>query len=171
MEYEFYSTAFNLMKYNKYQYDNLVMLLPSGSKGETTTPKTPRLTIRQILDFFDSPEKNVMIVADSAVYQYTRKLANEFGVDFEPQGSHISDGTDTVLSSNVFSESASIVSPTSGISYSGVGLRLDRTNNRVFPFLSANRSSYSVDENGVIINEGRNLVLTAAYQVPPPFYL
>ena len=32
----------------------------------------------QVVEFFDSPDKNIMIVADQAVYSYTRKLANEF---------------------------------------------------------------------------------------------
>ena len=155
------------MKYNNYQYDNLVLLLPSGSKDGTTSVKTPRLTPPQILDFFDSPEKNVMIMADSSVYLYTRKLANEFGVDFEPQGSRLVDGSGeaAVLSSNVFSESKSILSPTAGVAYSGVGLRLDGANNRVFPLLRANRSAYSVSENGAFISEGHNLVLVAGYQV------
>lgn len=105
-----------------------------------------------------------MIVADQAVYQFTRKLANEFGIDFDPQGSLLT-GADQIVASEILAESQHILTKTSGVLYSGIGLKLDTNNNKAFSLLKADRSIYSIDENGVIVNEGPNITLVAGYQV------
>lgn len=109
-----------------------------------------------------------MIVADQAVYSYTRKLANEFGIDFDPQGSYLTGSSlpnNQIIASYILTESQRIISKTTGVIYSGVGLRLDPANNKAFSLLKADRSVYSLDENGVIVNEGPNITLVAGYQV------
>lgn len=128
--------------------------------------KPPTLQIKNILEFYDSSEKNIMIVADQAVFTNTRKLANEFGVDFDPQGSIVTDGVDNnTVATEVLDESELIISKTKGIVYSGVGLRLDPKNYFAFPLLKASENAFSVDEKGKVISEGASITLVAGYQV------
>jgi hypothetical protein len=108
-----------------------------------------------------------MIVADSTVYSYTRQLSNQFGVDFEYQGSHFLGSTNihnTIVSKLVLNESENIFSKTKGISFSGIGLRIDSSNKYVFPILNAELNAYTVDESEFITNNGPNITLVAGYQ-------
>lgn len=161
VEYALYTDKISISTYGKYQYDNLIFFLPSGIKTYSGSIKPPSLIIKTILEFFDSPEKNIMIVADPAIYAFTRKLANEFGIDFDPQGSQILGNN---IADNVLAESQLIFSKTSGVVYSGIGLRTDPSNNRAFSLLKADRSAFSLDENEVVVNDGPNITLVAGYQ-------
>jgi hypothetical protein len=136
--------------------------MPSGSKPPV---KQPLFTPKNILDFFDAPNKNVMIVADSAIFPFTRKLANEFGVDFDPQGSVVTAGKDShrIVATDILSESSTIFTPTKGVTYKGIGLNLDPKNNYLYPLLRGDNNVYSMNENGNIVNEAP--VIVAGYQV------
>lgn len=168
VEYGVYSDRQSILKYGKYTYDNIIFFLPSGIKTSSSTVKTPNLSIRTILEFFDTPDKNIMIVADPAIYSFTRKLANEFGIDFDPQGSYVMGGHNAqnqIIATDLLAESPLIFTKTTGISYTGIGLILDPNNNRAFSMLKADKNAFSIDENGVIVNEGPGITLVAGYQV------
>ena len=143
-------------------YDNIIFFMPSGSKSPV---KQPQFSTKNILDFFDAPNKNIMIVADSSIFPFTRKLANEFGVDFDPQGSKVTDGNGEhkIVATDIISESDSIFAPTKGITYQGIGLKIDPKNNYAFSLLKADNKVYSIGENGNVVNEAPAIV--AAYQV------
>eukprot|EP00826_Nyctotherus_ovalis_P062726 TRINITY_DN9125_c0_g2_i8.p2 TRINITY_DN9125_c0_g2~~TRINITY_DN9125_c0_g2_i8.p2 ORF type:complete len:302 (-),score=90.73 TRINITY_DN9125_c0_g2_i8:41-946(-) len=149
-----------MSKYDSYLYDNLIFMVPSGVQSLT---KYSSLIIKDFLDFFDSPEKNIMIIADPAVFPFTRKFANEFGVDFDPQSSSVTNGTSfAILTTDLLPEDPSLFNKTKGIVYQGVGLQLDAKNPFVFPILKSSESDYSVNAKGEIVNEAP--VLVAGYQ-------
>ena len=136
-------------------------MVPSGSRNPV---KQPYLALKSLIEFFDSPAKNIMIIADHAVFPFTRKLANEFGVDFDPQGSMVTDGNSfDIVSSEVLPEDVSLFSKTQGIAYKGIGLQTDPKNSYVFSILKSPESLFSVDDKGAVVNEAPTLV--AGYQV------
>lgn len=150
-----------MSKYESYLYDNLIFMVPSGIKSLT---KYSSLIIKDFLEFFDSSEKNIMIIADQAIFPFTRKFANEFGVDFDPQSSLVTDGTSyKILAKGLHADGDSLFTKTKGIVYQGVGLHLDTKNPYVFPILKSLESDFSVTEKGEVVNEAP--VLVAGYQV------
>lgn len=148
-----------MAKYDSHLYDNLIFMVPSGIQSFT---KYTNLNIKDFLEFFDSPEKNIMIIADPAVFPVTRKFANEFGVDFDPQLSFVTNGTfNGVVTTGVLAEEESLFSKTKGIVYEGIGLKLNTKNQNVFPILKSSETDFSVNAGG-IVNEAP--VLVAGYQ-------
>lgn len=158
---DLYSNKPIISKYGSYLFDNLIFMVPSGI---VTSKKYSSTIIKDFLEFFDSPEKNIMIIADSAVYPFTRKFANEFGVDFDPQSSTVTDGASfDVVATELLDEGNTLFGKTQGITYQGIGLHLDIKNPYVFPILRGAESDYSVDNMGEVVNEAP--VLVAGYQV------
>jgi len=134
-------------------------MVPSGIQSFT---KYSSSIIKDFLEFFDSPEKNIMIIADPAVLPFTRKFANEFGVDFDPQSSTVTNGiSSSIIATELLAEDESLFSKTKGIVYEGIGLQLNSKNPYVFPILKSSESDYS-ENKGEIINESP--VLVAGYQ-------
>lgn len=153
----------SLIKHGLYLYDNLIFMVPSGTRNPI---KQPYLNIKNFLDFYDTNDKNIMIINDPAVFTFTRKLANEFGVDFDPQGCLVTDGNSFNIESDlVLDEGESLFTKpkTKGISYHGIGMQIDPKNHNVFPILKAAESIFSVDEKGQVTNEAP--ILVAGYQV------
>ena len=155
----------NLLYYGNFLYDNIIFLLPTTTKAASV--KLHEL-FKHTFELFDAQNKNIMIVADQTVTPFARRLANEFGVDFDSQGSHILDGASfnkEILATEILSESEQIFSKTKGIVYSGIGLHLDAKNHQVFPILKPNINALALDENHTLTGEGINTVLIAGYQV------
>ncbi|MDR3734321.1 MAG: hypothetical protein P4L10_02170 [Acidobacteriaceae bacterium] len=161
LDFQLFSESAEIYKYGNYMYDNLVFFVPTTAKSAT---KQSQLNVKEILNFFDAPNKNVMVVTDSGVYPFTRKLANEFGVDFDPQGSRVTDGSSyEVTTKEVLKESKHIFSGAEEVTYAGIGLQLDPKNRFVFPLLKAPSHTFSLSERGAVVSE--NPTLVAGYQV------
>ena len=71
--------SIQLTYYGEYIYDNIIFVAPSFSDELS---KKNDLRISNIIKFIDSGH-DIMIFANSEVSNYMRKLANEFGVDFD----------------------------------------------------------------------------------------
>ncbi len=161
LTFELYSNKAAISKYGSYLFDNIVFMVPSGTRNPV---KQPYLTMKQFLDFFDTPDKNIMIISDQAVFPFTRKLANEFGADFDPQGASVTDGTSfRILANDVLPEDESLFSKTDGVAYQGIGLQVDPKNPYAFSILRGSETIFSVDEKGTVVNEAP--VLVSGYQV------
>ena len=74
--------------YDQFFYDNIILMAPSLKESEIAAG----LKVNDMIDFFETQGHNLMIFGDIDSRRHTRKLANQFGVDFENYVSCISDG-------------------------------------------------------------------------------
>ena len=124
----------------------------------------------------------MLIFADNDARAPVRKLANQFGLDFEQPGYEMRDyqqeanhGSDQVVTSrNMFQPLAEnehlfgkFDQQSQGVHFQGIGAVIDPKNKFVFPVLRAEKTSFSVnrkDINQVSSYSGEQLTLVAAYQ-------
>lgn len=92
LEYAMASTGPHIVKhYDEYYFDNIIFMAPS-SKGKfvlllktyTENEIAEGLNVPEIVEFFEHAGHNLMIFGDIDSRRHVRKLANHFGVDFEP---------------------------------------------------------------------------------------
>ena len=69
--------------FDEYFYDNILLMAPSSSLKDN-------LSMSDILDFLDKGHNVFVFVDESSGITY-RKLANQFGVDFEMNGFELRD--------------------------------------------------------------------------------
>ena len=65
--------------YDQFFYDNIILMAPSLKESEIAKG----LKVNDMMDFFETQGHNLMIFGDIDARRHTRKLANQFGVDFE----------------------------------------------------------------------------------------
>lgn len=125
-----------------------------------------------------------MIFADHNVGNFLRKLANEFGADFDDYETQVKDSVylfnskdqlnselinlknnNIVVTKNVINVAAVSKPPKGHILFEGIGLDLDVHNQYLFPILKANENTFSINaSSGEIYNTGDRIKLVTAYQ-------
>ena len=65
--------------YDSFYYDNIILMAPSFKEAEIAKD----LKVDDILEFFETKGHNFMMFGDVDARRHTRKLATNFGVDFE----------------------------------------------------------------------------------------
>ena len=174
------SETVNIQKFNKYFYDNIILMAPTAkSFGQD-------LSVKDILEFVDF-HHNIMVFLNNQSRKISRELANAFGIDFEDIGFSMQAGTvqnqasapahavsNVAWSQNLFEPLARVFSvPERPILFEdGVGAVLDtpKRNQHVFPILRADQGSYSYhgtadeDQKRVGVVSGNQLALVAGYQ-------
>ena len=171
-----------LTYFDQFIYSNIIFFAPTYN-GKISTNSDGGINIENILKFFDAGH-DIMIFGSNQAGGYIRKLANEFGTDFDDYDTKIKDSvylhnykeylnTDLLELKNneiVVTKNSinipSIVKLTKGlILYEGIGMETDIHNQYVFPLLKADENAYSYNtESGEIVNNGEKIKLVTAYQ-------
>lgn len=73
--------------YDQYYYDNIILMAPSMKENEIADG----CSVDDLVEFFDKTGHNLMIFADYDARRHVRKLANNFGVDFESYHYYLKD--------------------------------------------------------------------------------
>ncbi|MCQ2815810.1 MAG: dolichyl-diphosphooligosaccharide--protein glycosyltransferase subunit [archaeon] len=171
----------SLTGFGEYLYTNIIIMAPSLTDEEV---KKTAFSIPEMLKFFDSGH-DIMILGDKTTNTYVRKLANEFGVDFDDYNSLVRDSivthslkdklnpslvemrNDEIVVSNNLVKIPIITGSVFGknILYEGIGMDVDPANNYVFPILKGISTMYSSNPstNDYYAN-GERIKLVSAYQ-------
>jgi oligosaccharyltransferase complex subunit beta len=159
--------------YDQYFYDNILLMAPSTILKEN-------LAQAELIDFVDKEGHNILMFADESSGITYRKLANQFGIDFEMVGYELRDHDnnnskkfsqegEVVFSSHLFEgikDTPIFTKPEAEIAFRGVGHLVDSTNDFVFPILRAADSTFSTksDYSDISSVSGNKLSLVSAYQ-------
>ena len=65
--------------YDSFYYDNIILMAPSFKEAEIAND----LKVADIMEFFEAKGHNLMLFGDLDARRHTRKIATNFGVDFE----------------------------------------------------------------------------------------
>jgi hypothetical protein len=65
--------------YDSFYYDNIILMAPSFKEAEIAND----LKVSDIMEFFEAKGHNLMLFGDLDARRHTRKIATNFGVDFE----------------------------------------------------------------------------------------
>mmetsp|Transcript_118683 Transcript_118683/g.165371 ORF Transcript_118683/g.165371 Transcript_118683/m.165371 type:complete len:193 (+) Transcript_118683:160-738(+) len=164
--------------YEDYFYDNIVFMAPSVKESDFGDD----VNTQNILEFV-SDHHNLMIFADNDARAPVRKLANNFGMDFEAPGYEMHDyeqavnhDNDHIISTkNIFEPLqkenphlfGSFDNTDSGVFFQGIGGLIDPNNKFVFPILRAEPTSFSMsrkDTSDISNLSGEQITLVAGYQ-------
>lgn len=147
------------------------------------TFKGKSISIQELLKYFDNGH-DIMIFADKTSNNYVRKLANEFGVDFDDYNSMVKDSTyihlkkgelnpqliemkndEIIVTDNLINIPIITSSVQGSVLYEGIGMDVDPANNYVFPILKGISTTYSVNSaNKDFYGNGERVKLVSAYQ-------
>jgi len=127
---------------------------------------------------------DLMIFGNTEVGSYIRKLANEFGVDFDDYDSRVKDSlyfsqykdflnpkltemkdTDITITKNSLNVPVVSKRPKGYILYEGIAMEVDPHNQYLFTILKADDNAYSVNtKSGQFYSFGDKIKLVTAYQ-------
>ena len=65
--------------YDHFYYENVILMAPSIKEGDVAEG----LKVADLMTFFEGDNSNLMIFADKEARRHVRKIALNFGVDFE----------------------------------------------------------------------------------------
>jgi hypothetical protein len=75
--------------YDQYYYENIIVMSPSIKENEIASG----LNVDDLTEFFDKVGHNLMVFADIDARRHVRKLANNFGIDFEAYHYYLKDNS------------------------------------------------------------------------------
>lgn len=161
-------------KNDKYYYDNVMFLTPSVNSF-----RSKDITYERLLDFFDSG-RNIYIGLDETAKSFGRDLLKEFGAELFPQKYFVSGGSQTGVqlsqqmtkmelcySKHLFEPiRKTIVDVTSNVVFKGTGMKIDTTNEFVFPILQGESTTKVDNPNAAkaFKVKGSDVTLIAGYQ-------
>ena len=141
------------------------------------------IQIQTLLKYLDDGH-DMLLFANKEVGSFLRKLANEFGVDFDDYDSQIKDSLyihnlksslneqlismkndEIVVTKNAINVPVIVKQPKGYILYEGIGMDLDPQSQYVFPILKADENSYSVNaKTNEVYANGDKVKMVAGYQ-------
>ena len=167
-----------IQKFNKYFYDNIILMAPTVSKFGSD------LSLKDILEFVDF-HHNLMLFLNHESRKISRDLANEFGINFEEYGYVLNGGQgpaktaqDAFKSKNV-AWTQNMFGPLDRVFTApkrpiliedGMGAVLDTKDNNqhVFPILRGDQGMYSKNPTEaagkqIAANAGSQITVVAGY--------
>ena len=173
----FDDTHVSLTAFGEYLYSNIIIMAPSVSESSASS-----FSIQEMLKYFDSGH-DIMIFADKTANRYIRKLANEFGVDFDDYNSLVRDSkyfqdkkdklnpqlinmrNDEIIATNNIVNIPIISKQKGHILFEGIGMDVDPANGYVFPLLKGISTTYSSNpRKHEYFSNGERVKLVSAYQ-------
>ena len=153
------SSKITLKKFDDFIYNNIIFIAPSIQKFQ--------YKIKEIMDFYNYPGHNIMIISYETINDYIKKLCYQFGVSFPNPTVHLNGSHSCKKSNSSFSGFVTwpiFQEKVSGIELNGIPLNLDHKNPYVFPLLRGDVCMFSEDNQNNIISSGKNIELVAGYQ-------
>ena len=169
-----------LTYFGEYLYTNIIYM--ASSFNEDLSKKND-IQIQTLLKYLDDGH-DMLLFANKEVGSFLRKLANEFGVDFDDYDSQIKDSLyihnlksslneqlismkndEIVVTKNAINVPVIVKPPKGYILYEGIGMDLDPQSQYVFPILKADENSYSVNaKTNEVYANGDKVKMVAGYQ-------
>ena len=149
-----------IRSYDEILYDNIIFIAPSLNN-------TFQFKIKEILDFFDIPDHNIMIIADTDVNEYISSLSAQFGVGFIEQGSNLKASSFCQKQENTFQAAITpelFTTMNIGMEIVGLPLLLDKSNDLVFPLLYGEPCLFVENKKKKVSHIGDDVVLVAGLQ-------